>query len=190
MSRRSCTTLSIPVPADTEEANAVLWRIGEIERSVLEIDQAFAAQVAALRQGQSIDSELALLNSEYEKITKGLKIFAESHREALLPEGSGKTVKLPAGSFGWRVNASAKVVHGRLKEETVIERIKSLGKAFADKYVRVREELNKEALLADRPKVPGVTYSQPEKFFFEANPAVDDVEAASNVVRRSEKQVA
>lgn len=189
MSRTTRTTLSLPVPADTEEANAVLWRIGEIERSVLEIERAFAAQILVLRQGQNIDSELARLNSEYEKITKSLKVFAERHRETLLADG-GKTVKLPAGTFGWRVNASAKVVHGRLKEETVIERIKSLGKAFADKYIRVKEELNKEALLADRPKVPGVTYSQPEKFFFEADPAVDDAEAASNVVRLSEKQVA
>ncbi len=178
---------SIPVPADSVEANDVLRRIGEIERETADIEAAYEEQVAALRK--DFDERRSPLDVEFKRITKGLEIFADDSREDLLKDGK-KTVELSAGKFGWRLNSSAKVSHGNLKEETVIERIKALGKAFSDKYIRTKETLNKEAMLEDRPKIPGVTYPQPEKFFYESVPAVKDEEAASNVVRLSEAKAA
>lgn len=175
MARKSRTSLSLPVPADTTEANAVLFRLSELTRSVEAIESDFAQAVAQLRK--EADEQIAPLATEGSQICKGLEVFADTNRATLLV-GDEKTVKLSGGSFGWRWTPP-KVSTGKAGDDKALATVKALDLP----YVRTQEFLDKEALLRDRPVIAGIRYTQKELFFVEPEPAVDDVEASTNVVR-------
>jgi phage host-nuclease inhibitor protein Gam len=176
MARKSKSAVSIPVPSTTTEANAVLYRVGELNRSVEMIEADYAEAVAKLRR--DTDAHIAPLATEREQLSLGLHIFADTNRTTLL-SGDTKTVQLSAGAFGWRFTPP-KVTLGRGGEGKAIQTIKELK---LKGYIRTKESLDKEALLRDRPVVAGIKYMQKEEFFLDPSPVVNDAEAGSNVVR-------
>lgn len=165
--------LIVPVPADTVVANDHLTRIGELQRSMDALESDFATQAAALRE--RTDALLEPLKAEFTLLTLGLQRFAETKRDLLLPKGQ-KTVQLGAGKFGWRLSPPrVALVQGRMSKARLLEKIKAAGAELAKKYIRTKEEPNKQALLSDQPPIAGVTYRQQEVFFVE--PKVDIVSA-------------
>jgi len=153
-----------PAPTTTDEANQSLAKIGELQGKIDVIEIEFAETISRLRR--ETDIQLDPLKQQLEDLMLGLEFFATGNRVALLETVGGrrKTVQLTAGVFGWRLT-SAKVATGKMSDIALIEKLKALG--LAEQYVRLREEVDKEALLRDRPVIPGVTYSQKELFFIE-----------------------
>jgi phage host-nuclease inhibitor protein Gam len=176
MARTTRPSVSIPVPANLSEANTVLFRVSALSRSVLAIEADYVKQVTELRK--AVDAKVAPLVLEREQISLGLQIFAGAHRETLLVQDE-KTVRLSGGSFGWRFTPP-KVTLGRGGEEKALANLREL--ELTD-YIRIKESLDKEALLRDRPSIAGIKYTQKEEFFLDPVPAVDDAEACSNVIR-------
>lgn len=176
MARTSRSPVSIPVPSDTLEANAVLFRVSALARNIESIEAQYSEAVAKLRK--TADAKIAPLATEREQISLGLQIFADANREKLL-SGDEKTVRLSAGSFGWRFTPP-KVTLAKGGEEKAIETIKGLK---LKGYIRIKEALDKEALLRDRPVIAGIKYRQKEEFFLSPDPVVNDVVASTNVVR-------
>src|SRR6185369_471688 len=160
----------------TTEANAALYRLSQIDHFIKTIENQFTEEVAALRK--KADQEIAPLALEDAALKKSLKGFATANRSTLLPHGE-KTVKLSFGSFGWRFTPF-KVALAKGGEKKALATVKSLNLPH---YVRVKESLDKEALLKDRPVIAGISYKQAERFFVEPKPAVDDIEASKNTVQ-------
>ncbi len=150
----------ITVPASLAEANTSLFRVGAIDRSVSAIENGLSEAIARLREEAEAGS--APLLSERDDLATGLKLFAEANRATLL-ENDRKSVRISAGVFGWRWTPT-KVQFLRGGAKKVLEAIKELK---LKKYLRVKESVDKEALLKDRPEIPGVKYVQSEEFFFE-----------------------
>ncbi len=154
---RSSSPLAL-VPSSLTEANQLLVKIGVCERALAEHKSQYDATVAILRD--NLNSAAAPLEAELKRLIASVKAYATAHREVLL-EGKKKSVVLSGGEFGWRTSP-AKVTFGRGGESKALATVINLNLV---EYQRVVTTLNKEALLENRPAIPGVKYTQAEKFF-------------------------
>lgn len=104
-----------------------------------------------------MNDQIALLKDAAEKLaaplkeqvtarTEGLKVWAEANRDALTNGNKTKTADLGTGKISWRLRPPSVRISGM---DRVIEVIKTLGFVA---FLRTKEEVNKEALLADPDK--------------------------------------
>lgn len=121
-------------------------------------------QLAAVRE--KFEAELATLADEIKTEEKRLRDWADSNPGLFAP---ARSLRLTHGTIGYRLgNWAVKLIRG-FKSERAVALVKS---AIGPAYVRVREELDKELILADRAKLPpdtlagcGIRLEQAEAFF-------------------------
>jgi phage host-nuclease inhibitor protein Gam len=116
-----------------EDANLVLKEIGLLEHELEAVDadahkQIAEIKAAAVKAGEPVRRRLADLSAL-------LGAFAEYNRADLFKDK--KTVQLSFGNFGYRKSTSISV------KKTTLELLKKLG---LDRYIRVKEEPDKEAM--------------------------------------------
>lgn len=85
--------------------------------------------------------------------------------------GKLKSIATVHGTIGWRIGQPQLKPALKWTWDRVKERLETLGKEVRERYLRVKTEINKEALLADRESVDlsafGVRVIQEEVFFVE-----------------------
>lgn len=150
-------------PADRAEAEAMLGRLGAIKREIALHEAALEEDVVSLKAKAEISAKP--LAAEADTLFRGLQIYAEANRGTLTDGGRTKTVKLATGELLWRLRPPGV----RLRDvATVIETLQRLG---LSQFLRVKHEVNKEALLAapaQAAKIPGVSIgSAGEEFIAE-----------------------
>ncbi len=100
-----------------------------------------------------------------------------SQRASLTGDNKVKFADLGTGKISWRLRPAKVSLRGKVEE--IVERLKSLG---LHRFVRVSEEVNKEAMLGDREAaraVSGVSIaSEGEDFIVEPFEAQISKEAA------------
>lgn len=152
------TAARYPVPQTKAQVNDAIARIGILQRERTRIEVAMNDQLAAIKEGFAIEAQP--LQDEIEGLSQGIHTWCEAHRMELL-KGDAKTCGFPAGEVSWRVRPPRCVVRG---VEAVIDALKRLG---LSRFVRAREEINKEAVLNEPEAVRGVagiTIEQGEDF--------------------------
>jgi phage host-nuclease inhibitor protein Gam len=82
-----------------------------------------------------------------------------------------RSQKTEAGTFGWRWTTPYVDIAKGVSDEKIIATLKREG--LTD-YIRITEELDREAMLRDQPKVAGVAYSQRDEFFAKPKLAKED----------------
>ena len=119
--------------ADLEEANMVLKEIGILEKELESIDAEAHKEIAAIKEAAAnkgkdlrkrITDDSALLGA-----------YAEYNREELFKDR--KSVQLSFGAFGYRKSTSISV------KKTTLELLRKLK---LTKYIRTKEEVDKEAM--------------------------------------------
>ncbi len=163
MARSKTLGANLPVPQSRDDAAGHLRSIGDTNREIARIELALNDQIAALKE--QAEAEAAPLKERVKALTEGLKIWAEANRDALTNGGKVKFADLGTGKVSWRFRpASVRLT----KVEAVLETLRKLG---LQRFIRVKEEPNKEAMLADPDTaraVAGVTIgSEGEDFIVE-----------------------
>lgn len=152
MSKRiKAPAVRVPVPASVAEASRYIAEIGEAQRRHDELQAQLNRTIADVKA--AFEERAEPLRSGIEAWRLGVQIWAEANRAELTQHGRTKTVKLPTGEIAWRQRPPAVRLSGI---DAVIEAIKSRGLPF----LRVKEEVNKEALLAEPElavTLPGVS---------------------------------
>lgn len=174
MKRVSKRATPVPVPQTHTEANATLARIGELQRRLAQVQTGLDAAIADAKAAAEADA--VPLKAEVETLTTGLQVWAEANRTAITENGRTKTAKLPAGEIGWRTRPHSVRVTG------VEDVLKRLVEAGLDRFVRVKREVNKEAMLAEpaiAATVDGVAIGSPGEDFFVAPAAMPLAPAAA-----------
>lgn len=149
--------VSTPVPQTRDEAEQLIYRMGEAQRMVAKIEAEMNDELADVKRRYEIVAEPH--NREVEQHFAAVHAWAEANRASLLP-GRGKTVRLTTGELSWRITPPKVVIRG---VEAVLDALKRL----APHAVRVREEIDKEAIQADPDAVAGIkgiSISQREEF--------------------------
>ncbi|MDR1063622.1 MAG: host-nuclease inhibitor Gam family protein [Azoarcus sp.] len=159
-SRIKSAAQAAPVPQSQEHANAHIYEIGAKQRDLARIEAAMNDELAAIKD--RYEREAQPIRARIDALHAGVQVWGEANRTALTNEGRIKTVRVPAGEFGWRTDPPSMRVMG---SESVVNWLRAHG---LDRFVRTSYEPNREALLNEpnvAGTVPGVTIRQGEKFF-------------------------
>jgi phage host-nuclease inhibitor protein Gam len=141
------SAVRVPVPQSRDQANDAIRRIGELSRERARIEADMNDHLAALKE--TFETQAEPLKAEVDALSEGLQTWCEAHRQALLP-GAGKTASFPAGEVSWRVRPPKCLIKG---VEAVIDGLKRLG---LGRFVRTKEEINREAIINEAEAVRGV----------------------------------
>lgn len=132
----------LPVPQSDAQAAAAIARIGELMRDLDRIKATGDDRIAAI--AAEVAEQSAPLREMVKAETEGLKVYCEANRNRLTDMFRRKSTKFETGCVGWR-DRPAKVTL-RDKAEEIIARVKALG---LGRFVRVKEEIDKEAMLRE-----------------------------------------
>jgi phage host-nuclease inhibitor protein Gam len=155
-------------PKDIDEAVKYVQGIGDAQRNIDKLATELNDKVEKLKAGTAEKAK------QYEGaiagLFEGLYLFAETNRAKLTDNDKIRIVKVISGQFGWRNNPPS--VEARDTDKAIAE----LKKKGLDVYVRIKEELDKEAILKNQAIVKGlkeISIKQEEMFFVKP----DEIEA-------------
>lgn len=146
------------VAANRDQADESVRVIGELQRKRETIQTEMNGKLAALKA--EFEAQAAPVNEALKAMIYGVQVWAEANRGELTKNGS-KTVKLGNGELRWRMRPKSVTVRG---VQAVIEALKRLN---LKRFIRTKEEVNKEAILAEPEAVQdvkGITIDQGEDF--------------------------
>lgn len=149
MAKAKTRAANLPVPQSREEAAKYVHDIGAAQRRIARIEADMNDAIASAKK--QAEYLAAPLRDQVETLTNGLRIWADANRDALTDSNKRKYADLGTGKVEWRLSPPKVTIRGL---EQVIERIKAL--KLADKFLRVKEEINKEAMLADPEAATGI----------------------------------
>lgn len=131
-----------------DDAAADIRKIGDLQRELLRATAEMNDAIAAV--AHNYQPRLDTLGEQIKTLQDGVQAWCEAHRDELTDAGRVKTANLVTGEVQWRQRPPSVSVRGA---ESVIETLKRLGLA---KFVRTKEEVNKEAILNEPDEVRGV----------------------------------
>ncbi len=146
------------VPQTAAEVTEAIAAIGRAARERARIEAEMGDALAALRErfeAQALSHAQAI-----RELTDGVQTWCEANREALTA-GKSKTASFASGDVAWRMTPPKVVLKG---VEAVLAALKRRNLL---QFVRVKEEVSKEAILNDYATVrtiPGISIDQHEEF--------------------------
>lgn len=131
------------------------------DQAALEIKALGDVQRMLAREVADMNDQIALISNEYQPALDALKVeidalqtsiqgWCEANRDVLTNNGKTKTANLITGEVQWRQRPPSVRVRA---QEMVIDTLFKLG---LDRFLRVKTEINKEAVLADPNAVSGI----------------------------------
>jgi phage host-nuclease inhibitor protein Gam len=133
-----------------EDAQAAIKTIGDLQRQRVRHATELNDRIAEI-SAHAVPT-LDTLDARIMQLQNGVQGWCEANREELC--GKGKTANLLTGEVNWRARPPSVGVRGM---DAVLACLKSLGLAH---FIRVKEEVNKEAMLNEpgiARTVPGIT---------------------------------
>lgn len=178
--RLKSKAVSAPVPQSKQEVAQAIRRLGDTKRELERLRSQMNDRIAAV--AEEFGALMTPLADAIAAEQTGIQTWCEAHRVDLCGEGDklGKTANLVTGEVGWRARPpSVRVTNA----DGVIETLIRMG---LHPFVRTKQEVNKEAILADPEKVRGIAgialVKGVEDFFvvpFEAAAEVGDLTSVS-----------
>lgn len=151
---------TVVAPRDAIEAAAMVATIGAAMRERQVIQAALDEQVAAAKA--AAEAEARPHADTVKQLTRAVQLWAEANRAALTDDGKSKTVALATGRILWRARPpSVRIV----SVAAVMLALKTLA---LGRFIRVKEEIDKQAMLAEQDvaaTVPGVSIASGEEDF-------------------------
>lgn len=135
-------------PQNREECAAWIRDLGDLQRNLARLETQMNDEIAAITQ--SYQPRIEALKEQIAAKQTGIHTWAEAHRDLLTEHGRTKTANLVTGLVQWRLRPPSVSIRG---VETVLENLKRLG---LTRFIRVKEEPNKEAMLNEPDVVRGI----------------------------------
>lgn len=138
------------VPQSKNDCAESVRVIGDLQREFERLRANMNDAIAAITQDHQ--PALAALSERIEGLQTGVQAWCEAHRIELCGEGDrlGKTANLVTGEVAWRQRPPSVSIRGA---DAVTETLLRMG---LGRFVRVRHEVNKEAILNEPDAVRGI----------------------------------
>jgi phage host-nuclease inhibitor protein Gam len=133
-------------PQTKETCQQDIKRIGDLQRDLGRETAAMNDLIAQATEAAA--PRLEALQERIKALQTGVQTWCEANREELC--GKGKTANLITGEVSWRQRPPSVGIRG---VDAVLETLKRLG---LSRFIRTKEELNKEAMLNETDAVRGV----------------------------------
>jgi len=130
-----------------EEVMDAIKTLGDTQRELVRLETSINDEIAAITQREKC--RIDALKKQIDVLTTGVHWWCEANRQMLCANG-GKTANLITGEVSWRQRPPSVSLRA---VDKVIDTLKRLG---LERLIRIKEEVNKEAILADPKKVAGV----------------------------------
>jgi phage host-nuclease inhibitor protein Gam len=147
------------IPQNRDEVVAMIAEIGSHQRDRQRLKADMDDKITAIRE--EYDKLLAPHSAEIEALTEGVHTWCEANRTALTQGNKVKFANLMTGEIKWRMRPPKVAIKNN---ELVLEQLKLRKMVEA---IRTKEEINKEAILADPARyqdIKGITITQGEDF--------------------------
>jgi phage host-nuclease inhibitor protein Gam len=156
---KQASTIAFPTPQNRDQVADYIASIGLAQRERARIEQDMNDEFARIKQHYE---ELAQpFKTEIEERSKGVQAWCETNRNALTQDGRTKTAVLSSGEVQWRMRPPKVSIKGL---ESVLDKLRRMG---LDRFIRTKDEVNKEAILAEQEavkRVAGIAIEQGEDF--------------------------
>lgn len=121
--------------------------LGDAQRELTRVETHINDQIAAITDARK--GEIDALKQRIDTLVDGIQLWCEAHRSELLA-GGGKTANLITGQVIWRQRPPSVSIRS---VDKVLETLRALG---LGRFIRNKEEPNKEAMLAEPQSVSGI----------------------------------
>lgn len=148
-----------PVPQTRDQVVEAIAKIGRRQRERDRIQAAMNDDLAEVRR--RYEEEAKPHADVIQQLSDGVHLWCEANREELTRGGKTKTANLASGEIKWRMRPPKVSLRGM---ENILAACKKLG---LSRFLRVKEEVNKDAMLAEpdlAKSITGVSISQKEDF--------------------------
>ena len=145
-------------------------QIGKHQRELASIQRSVNREVEEVKTKATRKAERH--QREIKDLFDALFLFAQNNRKELTEGGKKKTVSLPTGQLSWRLTPLAVSVKDK---DQVVATLKRLG---LDRFIRVKEELDKQAVLKESEAVSnikGISIDQREEFVVKPEESGEEV---------------
>lgn len=166
MTRRK---IEVALLENWEEVDRTLKELAEIEREEDIINLAMIEKIEGAKDEAA--DETAPLELRHKQLSSALEQFATHHKEEF--EKAPRSRTLTFGKIGFRRSTGMFATVAKWSWKQVLEKLQELGKR---KYIRIKEEVNKEALETDYRaqkitdsalEVMGLKWTVKDEFFYE-----------------------
>lgn len=141
-------TAQIYVPQTREDAAGDIKTIGDLNREVARLETEMNDKIAEITE--SYKDKFAPLQERIKTLSNGVQYWSEANRDQITNGGKTKTANLVTGEVSWRVrNPSVKVTG----VDSVLQNLRIHG---LERFIRIKEEINKEAILNEKSAVAGI----------------------------------
>lgn len=147
------------IPQTREQTSEAIREIGERQRELARLTADMNDEIAQVKERWEAAAEPHKIRIA--ALQQGVQIWSEANRDAITQNGKTKTAAFTTGEVAWRLRPPSVVVRGA---EAVLDQLRKLG---LKRFIREREEVNKEAILNEPEAVAhvaGITISQGEDF--------------------------
>ncbi len=143
-----------------QEAERLIDNIGRNQQEIKRIEADMNDTIASIKA--EFERKAQPLNQQINDSFEAVQQWAEANRDRLCNKGI-KSAKLATGSISWRMTTPKVSIRG---VDAVLDKLKALK---AHSFIRLKQEINKDAILANQEQVealniPGITISQREEF--------------------------
>lgn len=131
----------VRVAQSREECAEMIATIGGTQREIIRIEATMNDELAVIKAGYEAQAEP--LRDRVEALQEGVQEWCEAHRDTLTGGGKVKHHAFSTGHVSWRLRPPSVALRG---VESILAACKAAG---LGRFVRVKESVDKEAMLAD-----------------------------------------
>jgi phage host-nuclease inhibitor protein Gam len=136
------------VPQEFAVADRAVAELGRTRREIARLETEMNEGLALLKAGYERQAEPLLAREAV--LLAGIEAYCAANRDRLTNGGKVKTIPFTSGSAKWRMRPPGVTIRAI---EATIARLKEAG---LTRFLRVKEEINREAILADPAAVAGI----------------------------------
>lgn len=122
-----------------DDVEVAIKQIGDLQRQLEQTAIEQNNELAAITE--KFAPKLTALKEQIEPVQQAVQAWCESRRDELTQNGKTKTGSFNTGEVQWRQRPPSVAIRGA---DSVIESLKTLGLM---RFIRTKEEVNKEAML-------------------------------------------
>ena len=140
--------LQVQAAQSKQDVTDNIRTIGDLQRDAARLQAEMNDKIAVIQAEYA--PQIEPLTRRIEGLQNSVQAWCEANRDDLTAGGKIKTADFVTGKVSWRLRPTSCSVKGA---EAVIELLKTQG---LGRFVRVKEEVNKEACLNEQDAVRGV----------------------------------
>ncbi|MCK3654886.1 host-nuclease inhibitor protein Gam [Pasteurellaceae bacterium Macca] len=131
-----------------EQVQSAIKEIGDLSREHTRLTTEMNDLIG--ETSEKFAPQLTQLKNEIEPLQQAVQEYCEAHREELTENGKSKTATFITGEVQWRARPPSVSIRGA---DSVLESLNRLG---LGRFIRTKNEINKEALLNEPDVAKGI----------------------------------